>query len=124
MIILTTLLVLGYFSSDISSGIIIEKTEKSAARELELIDSNLFTLIRSIEDCSKVVASNNKVQELLSDLAAASADGSRQDRGQINVISMRPEMYSTLANIISPNKPIFAVSIRIPSIAVPIRIIG
>lgn len=111
MIILTTLLVLGYFSSDISSGIITEKTEKSAVRELELIDSNLFTLIRSIEDYSKVAASNNKVQELLGDLAAANKDGSGQDRGQIDVISMRPEMYSTLANIISPNTPIFAVSI-------------
>ncbi|SFE63302.1 hypothetical protein SAMN05216378_3799 [Paenibacillus catalpae] len=45
MIILTTLLVLGYFSSDISSEIITEKTEKSAVRELELIQGTMWSSI-------------------------------------------------------------------------------
>lgn len=112
LIIVFVLSVLAYFASHISSGIIIDKTEQSAVRELELIDSNLFTLVRSIEDYSKVVASNSRVQELLRELVGK-IDAGRQSEGVIDVLSMQPEMYSALANVISPNTPIFAASIFI-----------
>ncbi|MBB6731858.1 sensor histidine kinase [Cohnella zeiphila] len=112
LMIVFVLSVLAYFANHISSGIIIDKTEQSAVRELELIDSNLFTLIRSIEDYSKVVASNNRVQELLGELADR-IDGGGQAEGVTDVLSMRPEMYAALANVISPNTPIFAASIFI-----------
>jgi Predicted signal transduction protein with a C-terminal ATPase domain len=110
LIIVSVLTVLGYLATNISSGIIIDKTEKSAGRELELIDSNLYTLMSSIEDYSKVVATNNRVQSLLRTLTDKIAADEQSD-GQIDVISMRPEMYGAVAHIISPNTPVFAVSV-------------
>ncbi|WP_214627656.1 cache domain-containing sensor histidine kinase [Paenibacillus agaridevorans] len=118
LIIVSVLMVLGYFATNISSGIIIDKTEKSTVRELELIDSNLFTLLSGIEDYSKVVATNDRVQELLGQLMNKLEAEGGQSEGQIDVIGMRPEMYSAVSPIISPNTPIFAISVFLNNQAV------
>lgn len=115
LVIISSLTILAFFASSISSNAIIGKAEISSNRELELIDSNLNTLINSIEGYSKVIASNYKLQENLMklyDITGKISEGAQVNESA-NVIKMRPVMTEILSNIISPNTPIFVSAIFI-----------
>jgi two-component system, sensor histidine kinase YesM len=120
LVIISSLIILAYFANSISSEAIIGKAEKSSIRELELIDSNLNTLIRSIEDYSKVIATNDRLQEYLMELF--NSNGKVSEDTQVdestNIIKIKPVMTDILRNIIYPNTPIFVSAIFINNNAV------
>jgi len=104
-----SLSVLGYISSSIAGEAIIERAIKSSKRELQLIDSNLYTVIRSIEDYSKLIASDEKLQELVKELYQEV----HENNGNINKVKVRPEMSRILSNIVSPNTMIIASAVYV-----------
>ena len=109
LVLIMSLSVLGYISSSIAGEAIIEKAKKSSKRELQLIDSNLYTVIRGIEDYSKLIASDEKLQELVKGLYQEV----HENNGNINKVKVRPEMSRILSNIVSPNTMIIASAVYV-----------
>jgi len=68
LVIVITLATMGYFASRISSQAIIDKAIKSSDRELVLIDRNLNTMLDGVEDYSRILSLDNRLQIQLSNL--------------------------------------------------------
>src|SRR5690606_28716703 len=68
-IIIISLSTLAYFANNISQKAIIDKAANNSLRELVLIDNNLHTLISTVGDYSKILATDFRLQnELYLDL--------------------------------------------------------
>ncbi|MCY9659919.1 sensor histidine kinase [Paenibacillus chondroitinus] len=101
-----------YFANTISQKALIEKEINNSSRELVLIKNNLQTLIATIEDYSKILASDYRLQSVLYNdfLLNSEFNASRPVEG-LNNLSMKKTLSETISNIVEPNTKIKAVSI-------------
>lgn len=101
-----------YFANTISQKAIIEKEINNSSRELVLIQNNLQTLISTIEDYSKILASDYRLQNVLyNDLLLSTKHEDSKPVGGLNNLSMKKTLSETISNIVEPNTKIKAVSI-------------
>lgn len=101
-----------YFANTISQKAIIEKEINNSSRELVLIQNNLQTLVSTIEDYSKILASDYRLQnELYNDLLLNTKHEDSKPVGGLNNLSMKKTLSETISNIVEPNTKIKAVSI-------------
>lgn len=100
------------FANTISQKAIIEKAINNSSRELVLIKNNLQTLLSTIEDYSKILASDYRLQNVLYNdlLLNQEQDGNKPVEG-LNNLSMNKTLSATISNIVEPNTNIKAVSI-------------
>lgn len=103
-IIIVTLSVLAYFSNDISSRAIIDKSVKSSARELALIDNNLQTMVNNIENYSRILSTDKELQKQLENYDSLSID-------PLKDIDSRNELIRVLNGIVSPVTNLLAANI-------------
>ncbi|MGO4545483.1 sensor histidine kinase [Paenibacillus sp. 2TAB23] len=101
-----------YFANTISQKAIIEKEINNSSRELVLIKNNLQTLVSTIEDYSKILASDYRLQNVLYNdfLLNNEFNASKRVEG-LNNLSMKKTLSETISNIVEPNTKIKAVSI-------------
>lgn len=101
-----------YFTNTISQKAIIEKEINNSSRELVLIQNNLQTLVSTIEDYSKILAIDYRLQnELYNDLLLNTKHEDSKPVGGLNNLSMKKTLSETISNIVEPNTKIKAVSI-------------
>ncbi|MEK0314917.1 cache domain-containing sensor histidine kinase [Cohnella sp. 56] len=100
------------FTNTISQKAIIEKAVNDSSRELVLIRNNLQTLLTSIEDYSKILASDYRLQNVLyNDLLLNNESYPHQPAAGLSNLSMNKILSETISNIVEPNTKIKAVSI-------------
>lgn len=100
------------FTNTISQKAIIEKAVNDSSRELVLIRNNLQTLLSSIEDYSKILASDYRLQNVLyNDLLLNNESYPHQPAAGLSNLSMNKILSETISNIVEPNTKIKAVSI-------------
>lgn len=101
-----------YFANTISQNALIEKEINNSSRELVLIKNNLQTLVSTIEDYSKILASDYRLQNVLYNdlLLNNELNASKLVQG-LNNLSMKRTLSETISNIVEPNTKIKAVSI-------------
>ncbi|MGQ7885525.1 cache domain-containing sensor histidine kinase [Paenibacillus sp. WC2504] len=101
-----------YFANTISQNALIEKEINNSSRELVLIKNNLQTLVSTIEDYSKILASDYRLQNVLYNdfLLNNEVNASKLVEG-LNNLSMKKTLSETISNIVEPNTKIKAVSI-------------
>lgn len=101
-----------YFANTISQKAIIEKEINNSSRELVLIKNNLQTLISTMEDYSKILASDYRLQNVLyNDLLLNNEFYASKRVEGLNNLSMKKTLSETISNIVEPNTKIKAVSI-------------
>jgi two-component system sensor histidine kinase YesM len=101
-----------YFANTISQNALIEKEINNSSRELVLIKNNLQTLVSTMEDYSKILASDYRLQNVLYNdlLLNNELNASKLVQG-LNNLSMKKTLSETISNIVEPNTKIKAVSI-------------
>ncbi len=111
-VIVISITTLAVFANLVSQNAIIEKAENNSLRELVLIDNNLHTLITTVEDYSKILATDYRLQnELYNDfLNGQDVSASRSADGLEN-LSMKKTLSEVISNIVEPNTNIKAASI-------------
>ncbi|MBD3919484.1 sensor histidine kinase [Paenibacillus sp. PR3] len=111
-IIIISISILAFFANVVSQKVIREKAVNDSLRELILIDNNLQTLISTVEDYSKILATDFRLQnELYNDLLVNKAiSQSGSDKGLDN-LSMKKTLSEVISNIVEPNTNIKAASI-------------
>jgi len=112
MIIVVSIATLAVFANIVSRKAIIEKAENNSSRELVLIDNNLHTLISTIEDYSKILATDYRLQnELYKDFLTSNEAADFQSEGGLENLSMKKTLSEVISNIVEPNTNIKAASI-------------
>ncbi|NBD28040.1 cache domain-containing sensor histidine kinase [Paenibacillus glycinis] len=111
LIIIVSISTLAFFANNISQKAIIEKAVNNSSRELVLIDNNLKTLRFTIEDYSKILASDFRLQNVLYNDLLSDADAGYKPVEGLNNLSMNKTLSETMSNIVEPNTKIKAVSI-------------
>ncbi|WP_276358118.1 cache domain-containing sensor histidine kinase [Cohnella caldifontis] len=112
LIIVVSLSTLALFANTVSRKAIIEKAVNNSARELVLIDNNLQTLLSTIEDYSKILASDYRLQnELYNDLISNKDRSALKPAEGLNNLSMNNTLSAVMSNIVEPNTMIKAASI-------------
>ncbi|MDI4648103.1 cache domain-containing sensor histidine kinase [Cohnella hashimotonis] len=100
------------FTNNISQKAIIEKAVNDSSRELVLIRNNLQTLLSTIEDYSKILASDYRLQNVLyNDLLLNNDSYAHKPVAGLSNLSMNKILSETISNIVEPNTKIKAVSI-------------
>ncbi len=107
LVIILSLFSLGFFATSIASGAIIDKAEKSSSRELELIDRNLDTMMRSYEDYIRVIATDYRLQDLL----LKSTQSANQADATLKVQQIRSTLSDIMSNIVSPNTQVISTAV-------------
>lgn len=101
-----------YFANTISQNALIEKEINNSSRELVLIKNNLQTLVSTIEDYSKILASDYRLQNVLyNDLLLNSGGTASRPIEGLDNLTMKKTLSETISNIVEPNTKIKAVSI-------------
>ncbi|WP_342479312.1 sensor histidine kinase [Paenibacillus sp. FSL H7-0350] len=112
LIIIVFISTQSYFANTISQKAIIEKEINNSSRELVLIKNNLQTLVSTIEDYSKILASDYRLQNVLyNDLLLKNEENAGKSAEGLNNLSMKKTLSETISNIVEPNTRIKAVSI-------------
>lgn len=101
LIIMSSLLVFANCVNNASTTAIIEKAEKSASRELELINKNLMTMINSFEDYTRIIASDYRLQEELFELKNQNL--SNLEINSLEKLDIKSIISAIICNIIAPN---------------------
>lgn len=111
-IIVISVSTLAFFANRVSQNVIIKKAMNDSSRELILIDNNLETLISTVEDYSKILATDYRLQnELYNDLFSQK-DFSEQGKVKgLDNLSMKKTFSAVISNIVEPNTNIKAASI-------------
>ncbi|WP_127532953.1 cache domain-containing sensor histidine kinase [Paenibacillus kobensis] len=111
-IIVIAVSTLAVFANVVSQKAIIQKAINISSRELVLINNNLYTLITTVEDYSKILATDFRLQsELYNDFLAnneLSDSGSTKD---LQNLSMNKTLSEVISNIVEPNTNIKAASV-------------
>lgn len=112
LIIIISISIIALFANIVSQKAIIEKAVKNSSRELVLIDNNLQTLITTVEDYSKILATDYRLQnELYSDFLENNNSSASQHVGGLDNLSMKKTLSEVISNIVEPNTNIKAVSV-------------
>lgn len=98
--------VIAFFANNISQKAIIDKAMNNSLRELVLINNNIETLITAVEDYSKMLATDYRLQEVLyNDMSVDKPEG-----GLENLI-MRKKLSEIISNFVEPNTKVKAASV-------------
>lgn len=90
LIIIVFISTQSYFANTISQKAIIEKEINNSSRELVLIQNNLQTLVSTIEDYSKILASDYRLQNVLyNDLLLNNEQNAGKPVEGLNNLSMK-----------------------------------
>ncbi|WP_304942800.1 cache domain-containing sensor histidine kinase [Vallitalea guaymasensis] len=100
LIIIISLIVFANYANKASTNAIIEKAEKSAIRELELINKNLMTTVNSFEDYTRIITSDYRLQEELLKLKKQDKYSSKNMLKKLNIEGV---ISAIISNIIAPN---------------------
>ncbi len=112
LIIIISVSTLAFFANRVSQNVIIKKAINDSSRELILIDNNLQTLISTVEDYSKILATDYRLQsELYKDLLAHNRVSEPGTVLGLDNLSMKKTMSEVISNIVEPNTNIKAASI-------------
>ncbi|QJD84033.1 sensor histidine kinase [Cohnella herbarum] len=111
LIIVISISILAIFSNIVSQKAIIEKAVNNSSRELVLINNNLQTLLFTVEDYSKILASEFRLQSVLYNDFLSKRDVDYKPVEGLNNLSMNKTLSETISNIVEPNTKIKAASI-------------
>ncbi|MGO4276864.1 sensor histidine kinase, partial [Paenibacillus sp. TAF58] len=112
LIIILSISIIALFANIVSQKAIIEKAVKNSSRELVLIDNNLQTLITTVEDYSKILATDYRLQnELYNDYLENNNLSASHYVGGLDNLSMKKTLSEVISNIVEPNTNIKAVSV-------------
>ncbi|UKS28184.1 sensor histidine kinase [Paenibacillus sp. HWE-109] len=112
LIIILSISIIALFANIVSQKAIIEKAVKNSSRELVLIDNNLQTLINTVEDYSKILATDYRLQnELYNDFLENNNLSTSHNVGGLDNLSMKKTLSEVISNIVEPNTNIKAVSV-------------
>lgn len=112
LIIIISISIIALFANIVSQKAIIEKAVKNSSRELVLIDNNLQTLINTVEDYSKILATDYRLQnELYTDFLKNNNLSTSHYVGGLDNLSMKKTLSEVISNIVEPNTNIKAVSV-------------
>ncbi|MGG1552747.1 sensor histidine kinase [Paenibacillus ferrarius] len=112
LIIIISISTFALFANIVSQKAIIEKAVKNSSRELVLIDNNLQTLLTTVEDYSKILATDFRLQNVLyTDFLENSHSSVTDHVGGLDNLSMKNTLSEVISNIVEPNTNIKAVSI-------------
>lgn len=104
VIIFISLFVLAYYADSISTKAIIDKAVKNSNREILLIDNSLQTFVNDVEDYSRILSSDYRLQNELVRKTQALND-------TIVTMEINAKMSEILSNILKPNTAIIASNI-------------
>ncbi len=107
LIIIIALLLFAIFSNRAFSEALMERTKRSSMREIDLININLDTMINSIEDYSRVIASEHRLQKELVEIK----NTSETDNILLKNLRIKTAMSEIVSNIISPNTQIAGIAV-------------
>jgi two-component system sensor histidine kinase YesM len=107
LIITVALLIFAVFANQAFSEALMERTKKSSMREIDLININLDTMINSIEDYSRVIASEHRLQKELVEIKHTS----EADKIILKNLRIKTAMSEIVSNIISPNTQIAGIAV-------------
>lgn len=110
MIIVFSISTLAVFANIVSEKAIIEKAINNSSRELVLIDNNLNTLVATVGDYSKILATDYRLQSELYNDFLAKDDSSGAQEGLVK-LSMKKTLSEVISNIVEPNTNIKAASV-------------
>lgn len=112
MIIFISISTLAFFANIVSQKAIIEKAVNNSSRELVLIDNNLQTLQSTVEDYSKILATEYRLQsELYNDLLVNKDFSVYRPPGGLNNLLMQKTLSEVISNIVEPNTKIKTASV-------------
>lgn len=106
MIVVISIATIAFFANNISQKAIIDKARNNSLRELVLINNNIETLIASVEDYSRMLATDYRLQELLYDNMSVEAP-----EGGLESLIMRKKLSEIISNYVEPNNKVKAASI-------------
>lgn len=107
LVMIISLLVLAFFANRISTQVMIDKAEKTSSRELVLVDRNLNTMMNSVEDYARVIASDYRLQDQLLKIRQNPDPNNESLEG----LSIKSSMSEIMSNIIAPNTQLVAASV-------------
>ncbi|PHV70818.1 two-component sensor histidine kinase [Sporanaerobium hydrogeniformans] len=107
LIITVALLFFAIFANQVFSEELMERTKRSSIREIDLININLDTMINSIEDYSRVIASEYRLQKELVEIKHTS----EADKILLKNLRIKTAMSEIVSNIISPNTQIAGIAV-------------
>lgn len=105
---ISVLLLLAWFFERTFFQAIVDKANQSSTRELALIINNIETQIQSFEDYSRVIASDNQLQEVIKEINSKSTEF---HEGSIEQMEIKSIISKITSNIINPNTRVEAVSV-------------
>ncbi|WP_020620567.1 sensor histidine kinase [Paenibacillus daejeonensis] len=98
--------VIAYVSNSFSQKAIIDKAMNNSLRELVLINNNIETLITYVEDYSKMLATDFRLQEVLyNDMAMEKSEGGLES------LMMSKRISEIISNFVEPNTIVKAASV-------------
>ncbi len=116
LIFIIALFMLAFFANRVSTQAILGKAQSSAVRELQLIDKNLETMVESIEDYSRMISSEYRLQLTLHSMYKNKQEGIEEN--QLNAVRINSLMSSIVSNIIAPSTQLVGSSILIEDEAI------
>lgn len=112
LIIVISISTFALFANNVSQKAIIEKATNNSSRELVLIDNNLQTLIFTVEDYSKILATDYRLQsELYNDMLANKDYSVFRPAGGLDNLMMKKTLSEVISNIVEPNTKIKTASV-------------
>jgi two-component system sensor histidine kinase YesM len=110
LIIVVSLSMLAYFANIVSSKAIVDKAINNSSRELELIDKNLQTVANNLEEYSRILATDHRLQTQLQGQMdyLSSTSGATDSLQSLNIKNTLSEVIS---NFVRPNTLIAAASV-------------
>ncbi len=106
IIVVVLITVIAYFANTISQKAIIDKAVNNSLRELVLINNNIATLVTSVEDYSKMLATDYRLQEVLyNDMSMKKPEG-----GLESLITSK-KISEIISNFVEPNTKVKAASV-------------
>jgi two-component system sensor histidine kinase YesM len=106
IIVVLSITVIAFFANNISQKAIIEKAINNSLRELVLINNNIATLITYVEDYSKMLATDYRLQEVLyNDMSVEKPEGGLES------LIMKKKISEIISNFVEPNNKVKAASV-------------
>ncbi|MCR2806278.1 sensor histidine kinase [Paenibacillus soyae] len=106
ILVVLSITVFAFFANNVSRKAIIEKAMNNSLRELVLINNNIETLITNVEDYSKMLATDYRLQEVLyTDMSVSKPEGGLES------LIMRKKLSEIISNFVEPNTKVKAASV-------------
>ncbi len=111
IIFIIALFLLAFFANSVSTSAIMAKAKNSSSRELKLIERNLKSMTESIEDYSRMISSENRLQQTLYSIYVNKKNNVEEN--ELETMKLNSLMSSIVSNIIAPSTQLVGSSIVI-----------